>query len=94
MDRGDDNLNQLINAVIEDSGVAIPQRTFILVTGLADDGEPILSERWINLDDLDRAIDEYTKCADLAFVPANSRRYRVQLPGDATNKTGMEECGQ
>lgn len=68
MGRGDDNLNHLINAIVEDAEVAIPQRAFILVVGLADDGAPILSERWINLDDLDRTIDEYTKCADLAFV--------------------------
>ena len=68
MGKGDDNLNKLIDAIVEDAEVVIPQRAFILIAGLANDGSPIFSERWINLDDLDHAIDEYTKCADIAFV--------------------------
>src|SRR5699024_12092877 len=68
MGSGDEVTDKLIDAIVESSELAIPQRAFVLVVGLDHDGTPVLSEVWINIEDLDQRVDEYTKCADIAYI--------------------------
>lgn len=72
--------DDLIDTLVKDSDISIPQRAFVLIVGLDHTGEPVLEERWINIEDLEHRIDEYTKCADISFVQQGL--IRRQIEGD------------